>query len=357
MEPYVAKLTKERHTQRTISILKTIVSALIISFAILLIVCSIIYSIARKSGKSFTVVASNSMTPTYNVMDTIIYSSKSGETPYIPGDNIVFIMHKKDGETTQVFHKLIRVSEGYDRFYTKGIANNSEDEGFRLISDIIGSEDYHVKWKFFGMLIILISRTDPLFVLFVSFAIIALVTLVQLVGIFGPKISRNETALIDKMSLESFQRMLSEYNAYLENCDYEKATAVYNKIKEIKLHLRNLEDDTPIFSEKVPEKKDSVKQDIVVEKTSSKPKKVSSKNSKKSDDVQQTVETPIEETATEMVSVEENIQEVSQSVPEKDERAAAFNKEVEERQKLLEEIEKQKAVLLEELERIKASAQ
>lgn len=348
MRPYVAKLTKERHTQKTISILKKLANIIIYASMLFFIALGMLYIRARDDGKNFTVIASNSMTPVYDVKDIVVYSQKFGDKPYVPGDNIVFVVNGKDGKTTQVFHKLIRVSEGYDRFYTKGINNNSEDEGFRLISDIIGSEDYHIKSKLLSSIIIFISSADKFNVLKFLILVCVFVMIFRVILILKPKYSVSERAQIDGVSVNNFQRLLGEYNCCLGNNDQQGAKKRLEAIKNIKLRLMNLEtyaakaDTTCVCESRSGVKKTSKKKKALVKGTSQeftkepigdKPKEVT------------------DESAMDKKAKESDVAEV-ESLKNAEKKRAEINYKLDELKKILAKLENGEALTENELKEI-----
>lgn len=237
IKPYEAKLTRKRHTLRNISILKNVAYIVTMTILLMFLFCGIWFISARNSGKSFTIIASNSMTPTYQVMDTVVYSPKQGDMPYKPGDNIVFIKYDSQGNSEQVFHKIIRISDKYDRFYTRGIANNSEDDGFRHISDILGSEDYHIKSKFVSLFILAMNRINAHVMVFIILCLIIVMGLFLIIKVLSSPFSRTEDAYFDSKSMERFESLLREYNS---TSNEKESIKILKKILSIDTSLKNV---------------------------------------------------------------------------------------------------------------------
>lgn len=237
IKPYEPKLTRKRHTLRNITILKNVGYVVVLTLLLIFLLCGIWFINARNNGKCFTVIASNSMTPTYQVMDTIVYSPKQGDMPYKPGDNIVFIKYDEQGNMEQVFHKLIRISDKFDRFYTKGIANNSEDDGFRHISDILGSEDYHIKSKIVSLLILAMNRINAHVAVFVISCLIVAMGVFIVFKILLKPFSRSEDAYVDSKSMERFESLLRAYNSASSE---KESIKILKEILSIDTWLKNV---------------------------------------------------------------------------------------------------------------------
>ena len=89
------------------------------------------------------VIGSGSMTGTINKGDIIIYKKYDKNQEITKGEIIVF---KKDD--IKVVHRVIDIKKmGADvRYYTKGDANTSEDEGYREKDQIIGQVKFKIKY-------------------------------------------------------------------------------------------------------------------------------------------------------------------------------------------------------------------
>ena len=94
------------------------------------------------------VIATDSMTGEINKGDMIIYERYDDQT-IKEGQVIVF---DKDGN--KIIHRVIRIERiGNEiRYYTKGDANETEDTGYRLRSDIVGLTDMKVAYVGFPTL-------------------------------------------------------------------------------------------------------------------------------------------------------------------------------------------------------------
>ena len=83
------------------------------------------------------VIATESMTGEINKGDIVLYERYDGQT-IEEGQVIVFLSHE-----SKVVHRVVKIQNagGEVRYYTKGDANDTEDSGYRLASDIVGVTD------------------------------------------------------------------------------------------------------------------------------------------------------------------------------------------------------------------------
>ena len=90
------------------------------------------------------VIATDSMTGEINKGDMIIYEQYSGQK-IEEGQVIVF-----QSNGSKIVHRVVRIEniDGQTRYYTKGDANEDEDNGYRVLSDIVGLTD--VKLAYIG---------------------------------------------------------------------------------------------------------------------------------------------------------------------------------------------------------------
>ena len=86
------------------------------------------------------VIATGSMTGEINKGDMIIYESYDGQ-PIKEGQVIVFLRND-----SRIVHRVVEIERvgGETRYYTKGDANPSLDDGYRTESDIVGLTDVKV---------------------------------------------------------------------------------------------------------------------------------------------------------------------------------------------------------------------
>ena len=143
--PYIIYNILERIYNRKVEIITVSKKrkSLILSIITLIIVVFIVMLISCKFTYGALVIGSGSMTGTINKGDIIIYKKYDKNQEITKGEIIVF---KKDD--IKVVHRVIDIKKmGADvRYYTKGDANNSEDEGYREKDQIIGQVKFKIKY-------------------------------------------------------------------------------------------------------------------------------------------------------------------------------------------------------------------
>ena len=117
------------------SIIETSVVLVITSLIVALVSCKFTYGIL--------VVGSRSMTGSINIGDAVVYTSKDRASKPVKGDVIIF-----DKNGTKMVHRVISVNNynGQIRYYTKGDANSTMDEGFVTDSNLIGVVNFKIKY-------------------------------------------------------------------------------------------------------------------------------------------------------------------------------------------------------------------
>lgn len=120
-------------------------------FYIIIVIIAMLVSCKFKYG--VLVIGSGSMTGTINKGDIVFFAKYGKDEEIETGDIIVF---NRDGE--KIVHRIIdqRALGTESRYYTKGDANQQEDDGYVQKSDIIG----HVKSRipFIGYLTLLVNN-------------------------------------------------------------------------------------------------------------------------------------------------------------------------------------------------------
>ena len=132
--------------KKTIDIAITSIVAFIAAIIIMLISCQFKYGAL--------VIGSGSMTGTINKCDAIIYERyDSVEDEIKVGDIIVFY-----SEDIRVIHRVIDKKDSGSgiRYFTKGDANSSEDEGYREDEDILGTVKFRI--PYIGMPAVMLSE-------------------------------------------------------------------------------------------------------------------------------------------------------------------------------------------------------
>ena len=104
------------------------------ALVILMVLCAIFLMGSRVIGLQCFNIISPSMAPEYNVGD-LIYVKDVDPTTIKAGDVITFIVNENLVVGT---HRVVRVDEEKQHFYTKGDANNAEDAEPVHFNNVIG---------------------------------------------------------------------------------------------------------------------------------------------------------------------------------------------------------------------------
>jgi len=132
---YTKKDKQKTHLSKTRDIIITSILAIITTSIVMLISCEFKYGLL--------VIGSGSMTGVINKSDGIIYKTLDEDEEIEIGDIIVFSQ-----EETKIIHRVIDKQDlGKEtRYYTKGDANQVEDDGYRLREDIVGKVKLRVPY-------------------------------------------------------------------------------------------------------------------------------------------------------------------------------------------------------------------
>lgn len=95
---------------------------------------------ARIFGYECYTVISGSMEPKYMVGD-LIYVKKVDLSSISPGDDITFILNE---ELEVATHQVTRIDTENERFYTKGLANDVEDQDPVHFNNVIGVPQFSI---------------------------------------------------------------------------------------------------------------------------------------------------------------------------------------------------------------------
>ncbi|MGN0812668.1 MAG: signal peptidase I [Candidatus Coproplasma sp.] len=142
----MADKVKQSKAKRVISVILTVISAIILVFVGLLLINMIVCRSQNRPvnffGYSFSVVQTNSMEDEIMTGDLIVFKQVEYSSLKV-GDNIVFKADDnfKDGagnslEGYTIVHKIISVTA--DGLVTKGVNNAIEDGGFRTADEVYG---------------------------------------------------------------------------------------------------------------------------------------------------------------------------------------------------------------------------
>lgn len=176
----MAEKENKSKAKRIISIICTVISALIFIFVALLIINMVVCRVQNRPvsffGYSISVVQTDSMEPEIMTGDLIIFKQVDFSTLNV-GDTIVFKADDnfKDGagkslEGYTIVHKIMEVTD--DGLVTKGVNNFGNDGGLRTANDVYGlcianSAFWGKIFKFlgeYGILIIIFIVAVPIIV-------------------------------------------------------------------------------------------------------------------------------------------------------------------------------------------------
>ncbi|MBR4087262.1 MAG: signal peptidase I, partial [Clostridia bacterium] len=103
--------------------LKKIWNILSTALVVLMVSCAVFLMGSRLVGYQCYTVISGSMEPKYSVGD-LIYVKKVDPTAIHVGDDITFVLNE---DLVVATHRVVRIDAENQRFYTKGLANEIED--------------------------------------------------------------------------------------------------------------------------------------------------------------------------------------------------------------------------------------
>lgn len=107
---------------------------------VLVILCAVFLMGTRLLGYECYTVISGSMQPKYMVGD-LIYVKEVDVNTIEVGDDITFILNE---DLVVATHQVIRVDAENQRFYTKGLANEIEDNDPVHFNNVIGVPQFHI---------------------------------------------------------------------------------------------------------------------------------------------------------------------------------------------------------------------
>lgn len=107
---------------------------------VIVILCAVFLMGTRLLGYECYTVISGSMQPKYMVGD-LIYVKEVDVNTIEVGDDITFILNE---DLVVATHQVIRVDAENQRFYTKGLANEIEDNDPVHFNNVIGVPQFHI---------------------------------------------------------------------------------------------------------------------------------------------------------------------------------------------------------------------
>jgi signal peptidase len=127
---------------------KTVLNILLVALVLVIVGANLYTNIARARGNTLpmpfgigtAVINSGSMEPKYMVGD-LIYVKEVDVNSIKAGDDITFILNE---DLVVATHQVVRVDAENQRFYTKGLANEIEDQDPVHFNNVIGVPQFSI---------------------------------------------------------------------------------------------------------------------------------------------------------------------------------------------------------------------
>jgi signal peptidase len=110
------------------------------ALVVLMVLCAVFLMGSRLMGYECYTVISGSMEPKYMVGD-LIYVKEVDVNSIKAGDDITFILNE---DLVVATHQVVRVDAENQRFYTKGLANEIEDQDPVHFNNVIGVPQFSI---------------------------------------------------------------------------------------------------------------------------------------------------------------------------------------------------------------------
>lgn len=120
--------------------LKTVWNVVSTVLVVLIVLCAVFLMGSRIMGYQVYTVISGSMEPEYSVGD-LLYVKKVDVNTIKAGDPITFILNE---DLVVATHRVVRVDSENQRFYTKGDANEIEDNDPVHFNNVIGVPQFSI---------------------------------------------------------------------------------------------------------------------------------------------------------------------------------------------------------------------
>ena len=120
--------------------LKKIWNIVSTAFVVLIVLCAVFLMGSRIMGYQVYTVISGSMEPAYGVGD-LLYVKKVDVNTIEVGDPITFVLNE---DLVVATHRVVRVDTENQRFYTKGDANDIEDQNPVHFNNVIGVPQFSI---------------------------------------------------------------------------------------------------------------------------------------------------------------------------------------------------------------------
>jgi signal peptidase len=118
------------------------IASTVLTVVVLIIMAGTVMLVSNQFKYGALVIATDSMTGELNRADVAIFESYDDHAVE-KGQVIVF-----EKSNTMIVHRVVKIEiiNGVTRYYTKGDANEDNDAGFILDSDIVGVVNYKVPY-------------------------------------------------------------------------------------------------------------------------------------------------------------------------------------------------------------------
>lgn len=219
---------KKRSVKKTWNIISTVLVALVVLLALLLVG-------ARIFGLQVFTVLSGSMEPTYHT-GSLIYVKKVDPYAIEPGQVITFMLD----ENTVATHRVVGVVPDEEdssviRFRTKGDANETEDGGLVHYKNVIGTPVFTI--PYLGYVANYIQHPPGMYVAIAAGAVLLMLTFLP--DIFAPE-EKSETESEEKPK----RRRAAEEKSPRRAKPAEPETAAEEAAEPRPRHVRPAADDT-----------------------------------------------------------------------------------------------------------------
>lgn len=163
---------------KILTVLKVVLTVLVLSICLIIIVQKVTNNKFTIGGISIYTIASNSMSPYFEIGDMLLAKSVDSNSLQV-GDDIVYQGEKGSVSGKIITHRLIKVDNDNDIFVTKGINNTAEDPSIES-RQIYGLVIY--KFKFLSFLSkLLMNDYIFYFIVFVPFTVLIFFDIVGII--------------------------------------------------------------------------------------------------------------------------------------------------------------------------------
>ena len=197
---------------------------------VLVILCAVFLMGTRLLGYECYTVISGSMQPKYMVGD-LLYVKEVDVNTIEVGDDITFILNE---DLVVATHLVIRVDAENQRFYTKGLANEIEDNDPVHFNNVIGVPQFHIPKL--GYVSDFVQHPPGLYIT-IGIGII-LIILVFLPDILGKNKKESEEESEKQIEFDTANEENEKLKAELEKLRSEMAEKSENNAEQFSFHVR-----------------------------------------------------------------------------------------------------------------------